>query len=1557
MTTMRPWVLAMLLLFACVKNAFATGEPSTYFNIYLPPNNTTQGRDVCLIVTALYDSTTFTITDDGADGDTDDTKTGMLMQGQSYVLFIRNNGVNDDAPRAGESVTKNDGDYLIVTSNKLVFTSQATLSDWQHNWVASFNKSSKGQKFIIYSNATSSSPNDINVFAYEDSTDVVVRKISTSPTTAQGYTNVNLQSEQIVLQRWLNVGQDLIYSGTGGRNLLANGCTYMIESNKPITVQYGALYQNERDGGGYVPSSNGSSAGDLFYFAVPYQANNEQEIRIVSWDNGNNILLERYTTMGWVTVQNFTGVDRFKPVQWVGATLGQTYATMFRVSCTGGKKVSVLEANWMETGSPGTSDMATMVSSETGTSAGRDFVVYMPPPSTQNNMRDPFTGLKLNQNTHAYVFAHDTAVITVKDCYTNGADLLRTYTIPAGRYADVNLTMDQWKSIYNGTGTTAGGPERPYLHISATKPVAVMVANTNDNWMLYCGSSLPQNHTQQSSCSKSLAKPGDTVSVTTRINIGGGSTVTDAVIETRVTDGAIPVSAILTDSTTSTNTSGTLTPEAGRGTKITYPTQPVLDSSHDYKLTTVLVMTALSTDNKAVMNNDVVTVETTVGGTINGTYQQSSSSVGIANKAANTSNFRFTQITTGSLVTDSINSWNSCWTDIDGDNYQDIVICSYDKNKTNNVYRNNGDGTFTRTYKGDLTAPKTVSAVSGVFADLDSDGVNECITSSNVDKTTFVYKRNSSGNYNKVAAGDLTTDVGYGQTVNVVDYDNDGLLDVFIAEYFPSNMCRLYRNIGGCQFQRINNSEVSTIANYTMGSTWADYDNDGRPDLFIPVGGTVANPLPKNNMLFHNEGNGRFTRITTGAIVTDAGNSTASTWGDYDNDGHLDLFVANASKEKNCLYKNNGNGTFTKIDTGAIVNENGNWHGCSWVDVDNDGWLDMYVLTNDSLHPKRLYHNERNGYFKNMANEIVCAVNNKTMSAIWADYDRDGYQDVYVSSAAYKPNCLYKNNGGTNKWMSIRLVGTNSNKNGIGARVKLKCNPGGVPVWQTREVTGTSGIGSQNAFEAAFGMGTASVADSIVILWPSGTVQTITGQGANQFLQLTEPATSVVSGKVYVDANNNCTWDAAETGIANMRLRVTPGNILVNTDNSGNYSVRLPIGTYTIAQIPVAGWTAVCVAAPVVTVSAVNTTYSGNNIAETATTTGANLEVTTGSAVFRRGFKNDMVVTSANKGAEVATNATISVTFPEGIIPTSAMPEWSSVSGNIYTWTLGDLAPGANACVKIRQTIALTYSVGDTLTYTTATSTTATDVEPGNNTHVYSRPVVGAIDPNQITVLPAGEGERGYIADSQLLHYTVEFENLGTYEAANVIITDELPADLDCADFDIVMASHSCHYQLNNSKLQVFFDEINLPCRKDDPANCQGFVTFSVKPAKGVAPNTGLPNKADIIFDFEAPLATGSVLNTIYPLTMLGRRNALFVYPNPVVSGSCTIAARDYISGIELVRVDVLDITGRLVKREQISGTAPTLSLDELPGGTNYVLRATDKDGHEFTAVVSLLKR
>jgi hypothetical protein len=636
------------------------------------------------------------------------------MQGQSYVLFLRYNGINDDAPHSGESATKNDGDYFIITGSKLLFASQATISDWQHDWVSSFNKTSKGQKFIVYSNGVSTSPNDINVFAYEDSTQVVVRKISTSPTTTKGYTNVNMLSDKIVMQKLLNVGQDIIYNSAEGRNLLATGETYIIESNKPITMQYGALYQNERDGGGYVPSSNGSSSGDLFYFAVPYQSANEQEIRIVSWSDSNNIQLDRYVAGAWVNVSSFTGINKLKPVDWVGRTSGQTYATVFRVRCTAGKKVSVFEANWMETGATTTSDMATMASSENGTSSGREFVVYMPPPSSQQNMTDPFTGRKLSQNTHAYVYAKDSTVITVKDDNTNGSELSRTYTIGAGRYADVNLTMAEWKSIYNGTGTTSG-PERPYLHIQATSPVAVMAANTNDNWMMYFGSSLPQSFKQSTLGTTTTAIPGDSVYVISTPIINGGARITEATIIITVGDGGIPIQSQLIDSTASTVTNGTIDVNPGIGSTITFPSVSTLDSSSRYSINTKIVMTALGTDNKLVWNNDVVSVETSISGNINGTFQQSSGTYAITNKTSNTSRYQFTKITTGAIVTDSINSWNSCWSDVDGDYYPDLLVCNYDANKPNYFYRNNTDGTFNRQNKGNLTDAKPVSTLSGVF--------------------------------------------------------------------------------------------------------------------------------------------------------------------------------------------------------------------------------------------------------------------------------------------------------------------------------------------------------------------------------------------------------------------------------------------------------------------------------------------------------------------------------------------------------------------------------------------------------------------------------------------------------------------------------------------------------------------------------------------------------------------------------------------------------------------------------------------------------------------------
>jgi hypothetical protein len=357
---MRTFLSTLLaILTTCV--AHGTGEPSTYFNIYVPPNNDNVQRNVCLVITAIYDNTEFTVVDDGMDGDTDDSVQGVLMAGQSYILYIKDNGINDDASSASTGIYRHDGDYFIITSNKIVYASQSTDSDWQHDFVPATNKSSLGNEFIVYAPKISSSKRDLNVFAYSDSTTVTISRISTAATTTTGYTQVDRSSTQVVAQRMLMRGQDIIHYFTDGRNVMNTGETYLVEANRPVSLQYGALFGNERDGGGYVPSSNGSSTGDLFYFAVPYQALGEQEIPVISWDAGNNVTLERYNNGNLVSMTSWT-IDRLKAKEWVGKSNGNvSYPTVFRVTCTPGKRVSVFEANWLETGNPGTSDIGATV--------------------------------------------------------------------------------------------------------------------------------------------------------------------------------------------------------------------------------------------------------------------------------------------------------------------------------------------------------------------------------------------------------------------------------------------------------------------------------------------------------------------------------------------------------------------------------------------------------------------------------------------------------------------------------------------------------------------------------------------------------------------------------------------------------------------------------------------------------------------------------------------------------------------------------------------------------------------------------------------------------------------------------------------------------------------------------------------------------------------------------------------------------------------------------------------------------------------------------------------
>jgi len=625
-------VFLWLLVMSFSIPAFSTGEAGTYFNIFIPPSNVNQGKDVSLIVTALYDSTLFRINDTGEDGDNDDSASGMLMAGQSYVLYLRDNGVNDDAAHAGEAPGEQDGDHFNITANKLILVSQAAKSDWEHDWLPATNKSSKGNKFFVYGNEVTTSPNDLNVMAYQDSTYVTIWKISKSTHTGTGYTDVSLVNDTLVAQFMLSPGEDIIYKYHYGRDVLKPGETYLVQSNKDVTMQYGALYTDEQDGGGFVPSGNGTGTGDLFYFAVPFEDSLQQEIRIVSWSDSNNVLLERYSNGQWITVNQFNALSKFKAVEWVGAESHETYATIFRVTCSAGKNVTVFEANWIETGSMVTSDISSMAPSANGNSAGESFAVYMPVPTEEFQVTDPFTGTKLPaKGTHAYIFGNRDTVsqVTVKDASTNGGIINRTYTIAPGNYVDCGLDSAQWIAIYNGTGTLAGGPNRPYLLITSDNPVSVEVNNFNDNWMMYFGAATPHAFDLTMSSNKPEAKPGDTVQFTTCLNLNGNSISNGRFTQT-VDNGFNLLSSYLIDSTTHIKTLGTARTDSSGKIYVTYPVVSQFNKTHLYRIINMAQPLCAFHQGALISQHAILSVSTCLNAYSHDSSEMASATAGIS---------------------------------------------------------------------------------------------------------------------------------------------------------------------------------------------------------------------------------------------------------------------------------------------------------------------------------------------------------------------------------------------------------------------------------------------------------------------------------------------------------------------------------------------------------------------------------------------------------------------------------------------------------------------------------------------------------------------------------------------------------------------------------------------------------------------------------------------------------------------------------------------------------------------------------------------------------------
>lgn len=468
------------------RPAHAVGEAATVFQIFVPPNAEYEWRASTLVVTAFSDGTVVDIEDTDEDGDNDDSVSAVILnRGQSYVLLIRNGAVNDDAG----STAKWDGDHFIITSSQPVTVQMATQSSWQHDWAPADIHGSRGERFILYS-VQASSDNDINVFSYEANTVVEIYDITTTPTVQGGATQVDPNNGTLLLRQTLAEGEDLNVIHGLGYDLLDAGHTYVVLATKPVTVAYGALGAEDgntqaRDGGGFVPASNGSAAGDLFYFTIPHDRGrmSEKELRIVAYDN-TTVTLEGWSLSKdrWEEIYhgNLTALDHLDFTGYDNKDFRK--AELYRLTATADTRVTLFEANWLETGAAGTSDFASFVSSAAGTGAGYEFLSYIGPPGRQT--RVPGIG---DYFSHLYLhsFATTGATVLITDVATGGTIVNESIYIPPENYTDLRISRTQYDAMND-----PHHHRRPYLHLVSDQIFSVMSTNWNDNWMTYASSAL-----------------------------------------------------------------------------------------------------------------------------------------------------------------------------------------------------------------------------------------------------------------------------------------------------------------------------------------------------------------------------------------------------------------------------------------------------------------------------------------------------------------------------------------------------------------------------------------------------------------------------------------------------------------------------------------------------------------------------------------------------------------------------------------------------------------------------------------------------------------------------------------------------------------------------------------------------------------------------------------------------------------------------------------------------------------------------------------------------------
>jgi enediyne biosynthesis protein E4 len=443
----------------------------------------------------------------------------------------------------------------------------------------------------------------------------------------------------------------------------------------------------------------------------------------------------------------------------------------------------------------------------------------------------------------------------------------------------------------------------------------------------------------------------------------------------------------------------------------------------------------------------------------------------------------------------------------------------------NHLYRNDGNGHFTDVTEQSGLDPNMYS-IAVTAGDYDNDGFEDLLVTSY--GKVVLYHNDGNGHFTDVTAKVGIKADGWSISSTWLDYDKDGCLDLFVGRYvkfdpsyhayyaadnYPgpldyageTNML-FHNNCNGTFTDVSDKSGIGAFVGRTMGVTAADFDNDGWDDIY------VANDRTEN-FLFHNKHDGTFEEIAndTETAFGQNGEATSSmgpVFFDFDGRGLLDLWVTDG--HYNRFLRNTGTKAFEDVGAANGISQ-ANAQYVSWgtgvYDYDNDGHPDILIFHGGLIHliPQEhtLFQGLGNGKFVDVSEQAGQVLNTRSVArgACFADYDSDGKVDAYLVNLGAQGTLLHNVSTGSGHWVEIKLVGTKSNRDGVGARVEI--NAGGKR--QTAERVADSGYLSQNDARLHFGLGTTSSVDKLIVHWPSGREQTLEKVAADRVVTVEEP--------------------------------------------------------------------------------------------------------------------------------------------------------------------------------------------------------------------------------------------------------------------------------------------------------------------------------------------------------------------------------------------------------------------------------------------------------------------